>query len=143
MKQLFRLKVLQDHYRAEACLVWCFDQRFSRSLRKLLQIRRWSKYDLVMVAGGAKSLISRSDESERRFVLDQVTKSLKLHHAKRIVLMLHQDCGAYGGSSAFPAGEELHRLENDLLKAKALIGRSFPKIVVEGLLVDFEKASVV
>jgi carbonic anhydrase len=31
------------------------------------------------------------------FVLEQIRKSIRLHGTRRVILMVHSDCGAYGG----------------------------------------------
>ncbi len=78
-------------------MVACFDHRFDRVLRKFLRRIEIHNPDVVIVAGGAKSLSSPEHESDRDFLLAQVTKSIRLHGTDRIILMLHSDCGAYGG----------------------------------------------
>lgn len=50
-------------------------------------------YDLVSVAGSARDLLfsGRCD-----FLLKQITLSVTLHDIKELVVLLHDDCGAYG-----------------------------------------------
>ena len=56
--------------------------------------------------GGAKCLATPEQESEREFVVEQIRKSMRLHGTDRVVLMVHSDCGAYGGLARFRGDEE-------------------------------------
>jgi len=72
--------------------------------------------------------------------LAQLRKAIQLHGAKRIVLMLHSDCGAYGGLAKF-GGDLAKERENhsaDMKKAKANLENEIPGVSVEGYFVDFE-----
>ena len=109
MQKILDFESSREHYTADACVVWCFDARFTKSLQGFAQARNYRSYDLVRIAGGAKSLASPDNESERIFVLKQIEISLKLHRAEKIVLMTHSDCGAYGGIKSF---------ENDIDREK-------------------------
>ena len=55
-----------------------------------------------------------------------------LHHAKKLVIVNHQDCGAYGGSKVFngdeAAEENFHKEE--LKKAKAKILQKYPDLEI-------------
>jgi len=94
MERVLNFKSEAHHYRADACVVWCFDARFSDLLEELIAYRGYKYIDLVKVAGGAKSLASGTG-SEQAYILDQVSKSINLHNPKEIILMAHKDCGAY------------------------------------------------
>jgi len=92
------------------------------------------------VAGGAKNFSSPGSESERKFVLDQVRLSTRLHGTKNVILMLHSDCGAYGGLAAFGNDREVeaehHRRE--MHKAVACLKAAIPEVEVRSFFVDFE-----
>lgn len=110
-----------DRYVAEVCLVWCFDDRFTPLLEALVERESWSHVDLVKVAGGAKGLASPENESERDYLLDQVAKSIRLHAPRVIGLMVHADCGAYGGPEFGTAEEESAFYRDELAKAEAAV----------------------
>lgn len=97
-------------------------------------------FDPILVAGGARCLAGDDLESDRQFVLEQLRKSMRLHATNRVILMLHSDCGAYGGLAAFendPAREaENHR--NDLHRALEFLQAEIPELKVQGFFVDFE-----
>lgn len=97
-------------------------------------------FDPILVAGGAKCLAGDDLESDRQFVLEQVRTSMRLHSTTTVILMLHSDCGAYGGLAAFendPAQEaENHRA--DLHRALDFLQAEIPELTVRGFFVDFE-----
>lgn len=132
----------KKHYIASACIVWCFDNRFTKSLQDFIKSRGFLHYDLVEIAGGAKSLSSPSSDEEREFVLKQIQTSIKLHQASRIILANHVDCGAYGGSKAFNNDfqEERQAHKRELEAARRFLGDNLPpECKIETIFVDFEK----
>ena len=120
-----------QHYKADACIVWCFDGRFSKLLDQFIQKFQFSHIDLVKVAGGAKDLASPEIESNRAYILDQIAKSIKLNHTQQVVLMAHSECGAYGGS----ADPDFYSTE--LIKARAVVSSAFPNVSVVAHFADF------
>lgn len=98
MERILSDKVSAHHYRADACMVWCFDDRFSGLLKKFIEVKGFKHVDLIKVAGGAKSLASPAGDAEKEYLLDQIAKSIKLHQTPLVVLAVHADCGTYGKS---------------------------------------------
>lgn len=139
MKKVFHFDTPNDPYTADAAVVMCFDLRFNLAFHKFLKKIGAPNYDLIKVAGGAKCLASPENNAEREFVLEQVRKSIRLHQTKRIVLMVHSDCGAYGGSAAFnsPAAEAEHH-EDELRRAAAVLREAISGVTMEAYFVDFE-----
>src|SRR5277367_2883673 len=97
MRKVFHFDSPREKYHCDAAIVWCFDNRFELGFRKFLHKIGVNYSDPIKIAGGAKSLASPTQESDREFVLDQIRTSMRLHDTKRVILMLHSDCGAYGG----------------------------------------------
>ncbi len=140
-KPFLKFRTKEDHYTADACVVWCYDDRFYGVLKKFGKKQRFGNIDLVKVAGGAKGLVAEGDapSAEREFLIAQIKTSVRLHHAKRIVLMLHRDCGAYGGTKAFPdAAAEKERHAAHLKTAKEYVMREVPAVPVETYFADFD-----
>jgi carbonic anhydrase len=139
-QKIIQFKSSQEHYSADACIVWCFDDRFSRLLEEFVKERGYKNYDLVKIAGGAKSLASPENESERLFVLKQIRTSINLHQAKEVILMCHEDCGAYGGKKLFAGDkDEREKICADLKEAAHILLNNLPKDVkVEMVFADFE-----
>jgi len=88
-----------EHYHCDAAAVWCYDHRFELALPRLLKRIGIVYPDAIRVPGGAKCLATPDPEPEREFVLEEIRKSVRLHGTDRAVLMVHADCGAYGGAA--------------------------------------------
>ena len=136
MKKIVSHDTPKDHYVADACIAWCFDDRFSGLLAEFAKDLK--NYDLVKVAGGAKALAG-GPSPERDFVLGQVKTSVRLHGTKKIVLMLHRDCGGYGGSKQFAGSDAEKAFFTDQLdRARRFVRREFPGLAVEAVFADFD-----
>ena len=115
---------------------------FRRSLFKLLKAfgkdEEFKHIDLVKVAGGAQAL-ANGPSPARDFVIDQIKKSIRLHTTKRVILMLHEDCGAYGGSAAFAARDaEFANHENQLRLAERFLRNEIPGLAIECYFAAFD-----
>jgi carbonic anhydrase len=100
MEKVFSFDSPHEYYTADACVVWCFDDRFYKLLKAFGKSKGAKHIDLVKVAGGAKALGVPTngpspDRAARDFLLAQIKTSIRLHGTKRIILMTHRDCGAY------------------------------------------------
>jgi carbonic anhydrase len=140
MKRVLHFHSAAKEYHCDALVVACFDHRFDRVLRKFLRHIRVHNPDVVIVAGGAKSLSSPEHESDRDFILAQVGKSTRLHGTERVILMLHSDCGAYGGLHKQFNGDgakEVEHHRDELRRAYAVLRMAFPEAKVECYFVDF------
>ena len=139
MKRILHLHSAPREYHCDALVVCCFDHRFDRVTRKFLRRIHIHDPDVVVVAGGAKSLATPEHDSDRDFILAQVAKSIRLHGTNRVILMLHSDCGAYGGLKAFngdEAQESVHH-RDELRHAYRVVNAAFPAVTIEGYFVDF------
>jgi carbonic anhydrase len=99
LKRVFRFETPRQGYQCDAAVVWCFDNRFDLGFRKFLKRIGVKNPDPIKIAGGAKSLASPEQTTDRDFVLKQIRASVRLHDTRRVILMVHSDCGAYGGLS--------------------------------------------
>jgi len=140
MRKVFHFDSPREKYHCDAAVVWCFDNRFELAFRKFLKRIGVANSDPIKVAGGAKCLASPENEAERAFVLEQIRKSRRLHGTSRVILMLHSDCGAYGGLKAFhndPCAEAENAARQMALATDSLLA-AIPGVRVEGYFVDFE-----
>jgi hypothetical protein len=140
MRKVFHFDSPAEAYVADASVLCCFDYRISTAVRKFLKKKGIERADMIVVAGGAKTLASPRNDFEREFILEQVRLSVSLHLTKRVLVMSHSDCATYGGLAHFrgdPAAEaDHHRAE--LLRAAGLLTANFPGISVEPYFVKFD-----
>src|SRR5271156_5889692 len=140
MRKVFHLGPPSAPYVADAAVLCCFDQRISTAVRKFLKKQGIEHADMIIVAGGAKTLASPRNDFEQDFILEQVRMSIRLHKTERVLVMSHSDCATYGGLAHFngdrDAEAEHHRSE--LLRARDLLTASFAKISVEPSFVEFD-----
>src|SRR5450755_4899491 len=101
MKKVFHFDSEPGPYQADAAVLCCFDQRIRLAVQKFLQRQGILKPDMIVVAGGAKTLASPRNDFERDFILEQVRMSILLHQTKRVMIMSHSDCATYGGLAHF------------------------------------------
>jgi carbonic anhydrase len=140
MKKIFHFDSPADQYVADAAVLCCFDYRISKAVRKFLKKQGIERADMIVVAGGAKTLASPRNDFEQDFILEQVRMSIRLHQTKRVLVMSHSDCATYGGLAHFKgdktAEAEHHR--GELLRAGELLTAHFPDISVEPYFVKFD-----
>jgi carbonic anhydrase-like protein len=140
IRKVFHFQSPRARYKADAAIVWCFDHRFDVVLHKLTKRIGVEFFDPILVAGGAKCLAGDDLERDRQFVLEQVRKSMELHGTHTVLLMLHSDCGAYGGLAAFEndTAREAENHRNDLHRAVDFLQAQIPELTIRGFFVDFE-----
>ena len=105
-----------NNHQAEAIIVTCIDFRLQEAINKWLAEHFAPKtFDRVALAGGVKNLEA---------ILGQIDIAYQLHHINKVVLINHEDCGAYGvvGTPAKHA--------EDLSAAKAKIKVVYPDLEV-------------
>jgi hypothetical protein len=140
MQKVFHFDAPREKYRCDAAIVWCFDNRFELGFRKFLKRKGVFNSDPIKVAGGARCLAMPDHDPEREFVLEQIRKSIRLHGTTRVILMLHSDCGAYGGLEHFhgDARAEAQHHHRELQRAAGNLLAALPTVKVEAYFVDFE-----
>jgi hypothetical protein len=131
MQKLFHFDCPQEVYQADACVISCFDFRFDTQLRKFLKRRGVSVYDQVKIPGSVKAIAAPDRDSDRDFVVGMLRTSLRLHHPKRLVLVAHNDCGAYPGIRPDVVAA-------DVVKAADYFGTVEPTLQIESYFCDFD-----
>lgn len=100
----------------DAIVVTCIDFRFQKYIREWLDKNLGKKtYDFLSYAGGVKDL---------EVVLKEIDVSEKLHNIHHVILINHEDCGAYGIQGT------VERHTKDLLRAKEKILEKHPDLNV-------------
>jgi carbonic anhydrase len=140
MRKIFHFDSPAAPYVADAAVLCCFDHRIGTAVRKFLKKQGIERADMIVVAGGAKTLASPRNDFEQDFILEQVRLSIRLHQTKRVLVMSHSDCATYGGLAHFKGDREAEALHHrgELLRAGELLTSNFPGISVEPYFVDFD-----
>lgn len=140
MRKTFHFDSASDPYVADAAVLCCFDQRIRLAVNKFLQRSEILRPDMIVVAGGAKTLASPRNDFERDFILEQVRMSILLHKTPQVFLMSHSDCATYGGLAAFGGDREREAAHHviELKRASQLIKDNFPDLEVRCFFVNFE-----
>lgn len=119
-----------------AIVFTCIDWRLHPCVEELLK-ERYGAFDLCVTAGAAKGF---SDPVARDFLLSQIEISQKLHNSDTVVLAMHRDCGAYGGSGAFADKEAEFAHHSKILEETAGLTKSrFPELKLEKFFIDLEE----
>lgn len=118
-----------------AVLFNCLDWRLHPQLENYFK-KKSGTFDLCVVAGSLKGLL---DKTTQDYFLKQIEISQKLHNSKTIILTMHKDCGAYGGSLNFKdSKEEFFHHKHILAEAEKIVSKKFPKTKVIKYFVDLE-----
>lgn len=121
-----------NHEFPEALVLTCIDFRFHNKLKETLAKLKIKNYDLMALAGGAKNLGNPTKFQYQKTVLDNIGIAINLHKIKKVVLINHIDCGAYGGSGKHKnKKEETAFHKSELKKAEEAIKSAFPNLKVK------------
>lgn len=118
MKTLFKFKNVHS---CEAVILSCIDFRFWKETVEFVSQELGIKnFDFPSLPGSAKAI---NEGKKNDLAFSCISVPVELHHAQKIVIINHEDCGAYGGSAKFNGDEkseqEFH--EQELKKAKEKI----------------------
>jgi len=106
-----------ENHGAQSLVVTCMDFRLQEAINKWIDDHLSPKtFDRVAFAGGVKNLDA---------ILTQIDIAARLHHIKKVVLINHEDCGAYGETGT------LEKHAGDLKIAKAQVNETYPNLAVE------------
>ena len=144
MKIPFKFKNIHS---CEAVVLTCIDFRFWReTLEFIEQELKLTTFDFPSLPGSAKAINECVKDGD--LAMSCISVPCDLHHAKKIVIVNHEDCGAYGGSKKFEgdkiAEQAFHEME--LRKAKDAILSKYPekevvlvyvKLVDDGETIEF------
>ena len=131
MEKLFHFDTPPEVYKADACVISCYDARFELVLRKFLKRRGLTLVDHLEIAGSIKGLASPDHEADREFMLRMIAISKRLHRPELVVMVGHNECGAYGGA---PPEVVLA----DMRVAAQVVRDADPSLQVESYFADFD-----
>jgi carbonic anhydrase len=112
-------------------VIACIDFRFQKDFLKVCDEKLGVRsYDYHTFPGASKALI---DQGSQNVIIDCIKNISKIHGTKNIIILDHQDCGAYGGSKKFGGDvqkeESFHRQK--LQQAKTILKRVFPQMQIK------------
>ena len=127
MKTKFKFKNIHS---CEAVVLCCIDFRFWRETLEFAEKELGLKsFDFPSLPGAAKAINEGND-----LAMGCVSVPCDLHYVKKIVIVNHSDCGAYGGSAKFDGDFEAEQKfhEAELQKAKSIISEKYPASTAGG-----------
>lgn len=106
-----------DSHQAETLIATCIDFRLQKYIDDWIAQKFQPKtFDRVALGGGVKNL---------DVILGQVKVGNDLHHINKVILINHEDCGAYGKEGTY------ERHIQDLKNAREKVNEQFPILEVE------------
>ena len=85
--------------------------------------------DLITRAGGIQDIVRPKEKTYCDCLLRDSAVSTKLHHANKLYIVNHSDCGAY---KALNLGrEEYSRHRKDMILARTKILKEFPRVSIK------------
>ena len=104
-------------YKAKVLIATCIDYRLQSSINKwIAENLEPDTFDRVALGGGVKNL---------EIILEQVKIGNDLHHIDKVILVNHEDCGAYGAEGT----PKKHA--SDLKSAKEKISSLYPNLEIQ------------
>ena len=128
MKLPFKFKNI---HACEAVVLTCIDFRFWRETLEYIEKELGIKsFDFPSLPGAAKAINDCLAEAD--LAMQCVSVPHDLHMAKKLVIVNHQDCGAYGGSQKFGVANQAEQKfhEEELKKAKAKVSAKYPDLQI-------------
>ncbi|MFH1583104.1 MAG: carbonic anhydrase [Candidatus Falkowbacteria bacterium] len=128
MKLQFKFK---NVHTCEAVVLTCIDFRFWRETLEYVEKELGIKsFDFPSLPGAAKAINECLKEAD--LAMQCVSVPCDLHHAKKLVIVNHQDCGAYGGSKFFNGDGAIEQKfhEEELKKAKAKVFKKYSDLEI-------------
>lgn len=121
-------------HQAQAIALTCIDFRFRKALQNFFE-NELNLYavDHMAQGGGAKMVVEEGPI--RDWVFANFDIAFNKHAVNRVILINHQDCGAYGGSDAFGGLEdEIAKQEIQLRHGVSVVHSKYPDKQVEAYL---------
>ncbi len=86
--------------------------------------------DLITRGGAIQDLVRPQSEGFKDAVIRDLTVSVKKHSVTKIILLNHEDCGAYEAMDFEARERELTQHTKDLEEAKKIVEETFPGVEV-------------
>jgi len=128
MKLPFKYK---DIHHCQAVVLTCIDFRFWRQTLKFVEKElRIKSFDFPSLPGSAKAINDCRDDKD--LAMSCISVPCDLHQARTLVIVNHQDCGAYGGSKNFNGDNRAEQMfhQAELIRAKKKIASLYPDLQI-------------
>lgn len=118
-------------HKAQAIALSCIDFRFRKAVQNFLDKELGLRdVDFKGDAGGVKQIVEKTPAGD--WICKNFEISFDLHEADKIILINHEDCGAYGGSKNFSAETEEAEFHSEQLRqAVAILKEKYPNKQIE------------
>jgi len=118
-----------------ALVICCKDYRYIQPTQRFVRQRlgiRW--YDLKATAGGVLSMLD-SPRTVRQWILRDIDLVYRLHGVRKVIVVHHEDCSAYGGSAKLgDLAQQLRFHRKQLQQAEYVLQRQFANLTINGFL---------
>ncbi|HLO50727.1 MAG TPA: carbonic anhydrase [Kamptonema sp.] len=85
-----------EELEAKALVLSCIDFRFLAAERYFLALQNLgNQYDWTALSGASLALAGFPSGADTQAFWDQLDLSYTIHHIKKVIILDHQDCGAY------------------------------------------------
>lgn len=120
----------------DSVLLSCIDWRLHPYLGAYVR-NAYGTADLIAIPGAVKRLFGENSDQQ---LFADIQLSVDLHQSKTIVLTMHRDCGAYGGSSAFANDHEQEFAHHTKVLADAaqVIHKVFAQFMIVTLFLELD-----
>ena len=117
----------KDIHSCEAVVLSCIDFRFWRETVEFVEHELGIKTcDFPSIPGSAKTISELAEGVN--LAMACIGVPINLHHAKKVVIVNHEDCGAYGGSANFKGDSKAEQAfhEQELFNARNKLVETYP-----------------
>lgn len=117
-----------DQHECPLAVIKCVDWRFRESDQQFVEeVLGFSHFDLYAWPGSAKE-VNNGNGFKKSLVEKILQVSKNLHQIKKLLLLWHHDCGAYGGVKNFASvAEEEQIYQKDLRAVRELLAKELPQ----------------
>ncbi len=118
-------------HKADAVALTCIDFRFRKAIHEFFDKELGlMNVDHKADGGGVKKIVEGGPIKD--WIFENFDIAFNLHGVNKVILINHQDCGAYGSSKAFGSHkEEIEFQESQLKKATEIVQSKYPDKIIE------------
>jgi len=118
-----------------ALVICCKDYRYIQPIQRFVRQRlgiRW--YNLKATAGGVLAMLD-APGIVRRWIVRDIALVYRLHGVRRVVIVHHEDCAAYGGTAVLGSVARQRAFHaRQARRASAMLRRRFAGLTVRAYL---------